>query len=177
MAVIEKIPASGLIQKFPGGGLVLTTSESVLKWSKARKRYERQGLLVQPEAIEKAEQECLNDAELRKRRREVEAEKREQRDEEFIRRFAAKIREIYPCCPKDRESIIAEHACKKYSGRVGRTAAAKDFDQEAVSLAVVAHIRHTLTEYDELLSKGFERHRARSLVNGKIGNILHNWAT
>lgn len=35
MAVIEKIPASGLIQKFPGGGLVLTTGESILKWSKA----------------------------------------------------------------------------------------------------------------------------------------------
>lgn len=35
MAVIEKIPASGLIQKFPGGGLVLATGESVLKWSKA----------------------------------------------------------------------------------------------------------------------------------------------
>ena len=35
MAVIEKIPASGLIGKFPGGGIVLTTGESVLKWSKA----------------------------------------------------------------------------------------------------------------------------------------------
>jgi len=35
MAVMEKIPASGLIQKFPGGGLVLTTGESVLKWGKA----------------------------------------------------------------------------------------------------------------------------------------------
>jgi len=35
MAVTEKIPASGLIEKFPGGSFVLTTSESVLKWSKA----------------------------------------------------------------------------------------------------------------------------------------------
>ncbi|MFA5093737.1 MAG: NADH-quinone oxidoreductase subunit NuoB [Candidatus Omnitrophota bacterium] len=35
MAVIERIPASGLIEKFPGGNLALTTSESVLKWSKA----------------------------------------------------------------------------------------------------------------------------------------------
>ena len=35
MAVVEKIPASGLIEKFPGGGIVLTTGESVLKWSKA----------------------------------------------------------------------------------------------------------------------------------------------
>lgn len=35
MAVIEKIPASGLIEKFPGGNIVLTTGDSVLKWSKA----------------------------------------------------------------------------------------------------------------------------------------------
>ena len=35
MAVAEKIPASGLIEKFPGGGIVLTTGESVLKWGKA----------------------------------------------------------------------------------------------------------------------------------------------
>ncbi len=35
MAVIEKIPASGLIERFPGGAIVLATGESVLKWSKA----------------------------------------------------------------------------------------------------------------------------------------------
>lgn len=35
MAISEKIPASDLIQKFPGGGFVLTQSEALLKWSKA----------------------------------------------------------------------------------------------------------------------------------------------
>ena len=35
MAVIEKIPAANLIAKIPGGGIFLTTSESVLKWGKA----------------------------------------------------------------------------------------------------------------------------------------------
>lgn len=35
MAVMEKIPGAGFIQKFPGGGFVLTQSETILKWSKA----------------------------------------------------------------------------------------------------------------------------------------------
>ena len=37
-------------------------SAVVLKWSKARKRYERQGLLVGNEALERAERECEADA-------------------------------------------------------------------------------------------------------------------
>jgi len=37
----------------------------VVKWSKARKRYERQGLLVENEALENAEQECAADADQR----------------------------------------------------------------------------------------------------------------
>ena len=41
----------------------------VVRWSNTRKRYERQGILAQPEAIRRAEQESLGDAELRERRR------------------------------------------------------------------------------------------------------------
>lgn len=39
----------------------------VVRWSRSRKRYERQGILAEAEAIESAEQECLSDAELRAR--------------------------------------------------------------------------------------------------------------
>jgi hypothetical protein len=48
----------------------------VVKWSRARKRYERQGILVEPEAIRKAEDECIEDASERARRREIAAEQR-----------------------------------------------------------------------------------------------------
>jgi NADH-quinone oxidoreductase subunit B len=34
MAVIEKLPASGLIEKFPGGNLILAKSDDVFKWAK-----------------------------------------------------------------------------------------------------------------------------------------------
>ena len=40
----------------------------VLKWSRARKRYERQGLLVEEAGLARAEAECLSDAEARTRR-------------------------------------------------------------------------------------------------------------
>jgi hypothetical protein len=40
-------------------------SAVVLKWSRARKRYERQGLLVQEPALAQAEGECLADADSR----------------------------------------------------------------------------------------------------------------
>ena len=36
-----------------------TLSAVVLEWSRTRKRYERQGLLVESKALEQAERECL----------------------------------------------------------------------------------------------------------------------
>lgn len=85
----------------------------VLKWSRARKRYERQGLLVTEEAIDTAEQECLDDADARQRQRERAALKRAELDAQFVVAFAAKVRELYPACPPDSEHRIAEHACLK----------------------------------------------------------------
>jgi NADH-quinone oxidoreductase subunit B len=35
MAVNERIPAAKLIMKFPGGQVILTTADTVLKWAKA----------------------------------------------------------------------------------------------------------------------------------------------
>jgi len=37
---------------------------------------------------------------------------------------------------------IVVHACRRYSGRVGRSAAAKEFRVEAIDLAVRAHVLH-----------------------------------
>ncbi len=62
----------------------------VVKWSRTRKRYERQGVLVEDEALKKAEEECLADAEERKRRKELSAIKLEKLDREYIEKFAKK---------------------------------------------------------------------------------------
>lgn len=147
----------------------------VLKWSRARKQYERQGLLVESEAIDKAEEECMKDADLRERRRLREAERRLEIDQNYIKIFAEEVRKRYPACPEGREEKIALHACQKYSGRVGRSAGAKSLNQDAIDLAVRAHIRHTMTNYDELLLKGYERHSARDTVAVKIYDVLEKW--
>lgn len=147
----------------------------VLKWSRARKRYERQGLLVEEAALQRAEQECFADVEVRSRRREREAERRTELDQEYIQRFAKRVRELFPSCPAGREQIIAEHACQKYSGRVGRSAAAKKLDEQAILLAVIAHIRHAETHYDELLVQGWDRSLSREQVEDKVGEILALW--
>ena len=66
----------------------------VLKWSRARKRYERQGLLVKEEALATAEEECLADEDARRRSREREAARRADLDKEYVNRFAERIREL-----------------------------------------------------------------------------------
>ncbi len=152
-----------------------TLAAVVLKWSQARKRYERQGLLVEAQALERAEKECLADEEGRARQRQRQAEYRAQRDQQYVEQFAARVRELYPHCPAGREMVIAEHACLKYSGRVGRTASAKSLADEAVDLAVIAHIRHVETQYDQLLRRSWDRRDARASVSEAVHRIRANW--
>ena len=152
-----------------------TLAAVVLKWSRARKRYERQGLLVETQGLEKAEAECLSDSEIRERRRQREAVRREELDRQYVDQFLARVRELFPGCPAGREREIAEHACRKYSGRVGRSALAKALDEEAVRLAVVAHVRHRETAYDDLLARGHQRREARAAVAEGVCRTLESW--
>jgi hypothetical protein len=156
-------------------GKYSTLSAVVLQWSRARKHYERQGLLVDEAALQRAEQECLADEEIRARRREREAERRAEMDHEYVMRFAARVRELFPNCPAGREQVIAEHACQKYSGRVGRSTGAKNLDEEFIRLAVIAHIRHAETNYDEFLAQSMERKEARSEVQDEVDQVLARW--
>jgi hypothetical protein len=147
----------------------------VLKWSRARKRYERQGLLVSASALERAEAECLGDEAARAERREREAARRAELDAELCAQFADRIREIFPGCPADRPERIATHACQKYSGRIGRSSAAKRLGEDTVELAVAAHVRHTETRYDQLLGRGVARWEARDQVRGDVARVLETW--
>ena len=149
----------------------------VLKLSRARKRYERQGLLVEAQALEQAEQECLADNEARSRRGKREAARRAELDRQYVDHFAVRVRELFPRCPSRREVAIAEHACLKYSGRIGRSAAARSFDENAVRLAVIAHIRHAESQYDALLARGHERQDARAEVEEVVDRVLTQWKT
>ena len=63
------------------------------------------------------------------------------------------------------------------SGRVGRTAGARAFDPAAVTLAVVAAVRHGDTEYDDLLMVGVDRSDARHRVHAAVDEVLELWRT
>ncbi|MBE0544921.1 MAG: DUF2293 domain-containing protein [Verrucomicrobia bacterium] len=147
----------------------------VVQWARARKRYERQGILVTPEAIEQAEAECLADDERRARQRERAAERRQVEDQAYEAATAEKLKELFPGCPANEAARIAAWTCRKHSGRVGRSAAAKEFDPPALKLAVIAHIRHEHTRYDELLMKSGNRQLARAEVRPKIEEMLGRW--
>ena len=147
----------------------------VVQWSRSRKRYERQGILALPAAIRQAEEECLGDADLRMRQREVNAVRREAEDREFVASVARELKRLYPGCPEVECEAIAAHACQKHSGRVGRSAAAKELDPGALRLAVIARIRHHHTDYDTLLGESGSRAGARSQVRGEIDRVLEKW--
>ena len=148
----------------------------VLKWSRARKRYERQGLLIEAQALAQAEQEYLADSEARVRRREQEAAQRAELSRQYVERFAMWVRKLFPCCPPGREEIIAEYACLKYGSRIGRSSGVQRLDEEAIRLAVIAHIRHAETSYEALLAQGYEYREARAQVAEAVEKILTAWA-
>jgi hypothetical protein len=147
----------------------------VVRWSRSRKRYERQGVLVEEAALARAEEQCLADADARQRRRERDAERRAGEDLEFQARLAKEIGRRYPGCPPGRAQAIATHAATRGSGRVGRSAAARALDPEAIRLAVVASVRHIDTGYDELLMSGTPRDLARERIRPAIDRILNAW--
>jgi uncharacterized protein DUF2293 len=106
----------------------------VVRFSRSRKRYERQGILVEEAALEQAEAQCLADEEARARRRERDRQRRADQD-----------------------------------------AAGRALDEQAVTLAVVASVRHQDTGYDALLMAGVPRGEARARVRPDIDRILAAW--
>lgn len=150
-------------------------SAVVVRFSKARGRYERQGVLVEESALERAEGECLADEEARLRRRVRDEERRFGMDERLRDGLAEAIRAAYPGCPPERARAIAAHTAVRGSGRVGRSSAGRELDPEAVRRAVVASVRHLDTRYDALLMSGTDRTEARVRVRDDVERVLDRW--
>jgi hypothetical protein len=174
----------GHLEYLPRGNPALTrraTKHSplravVVQWARARQRYERQGILVTGEAIDRAERECLADAELRASQRERAAARREGVEVSYVAEVTAAIRAAFPGCPAEEAAGIASWTCQKHSGRVGRSAAAKALDPAALRLAVIARIRHAHTGYDELLMSTGDRRAAREVVRPEVDGVLALWS-
>jgi hypothetical protein len=68
----------------------------VVRFARARKRYERKGILVEEAALEQAERDCLADEDARARQRVRAAERREVEDVDFQAQFALAILDRFP---------------------------------------------------------------------------------
>jgi hypothetical protein len=152
-----------------------TLSAVVVRFSRARRRYERQGVLIEEAALAQAEEECHADAAGRRSRREREAVRRLEQDRELATRMAESIRALFPGCPAEESRAIAAHASVRGSGRVGRTAAGRALETEALTAAVIAAIRHQHTRYDKLLMGGYSRMEAREAIRDETHRILERW--
>ena len=116
-----------------------------MRFNRARKRYERQGILVEEAALEKAEQECVQDAGERAAARARAAVQRAVQDRKLVAQMIKLIEELFPGCPATEVAAIAEHTAVRGSGRVGRSEAGRNLDEMALILAVGAAVRHNHT--------------------------------
>lgn len=94
---------------------------------------------------------------------------------EFRSLLARQIIRLFPHCPAQRAEAIARHTSVRGSGRIGRTAEGRALDEDAVTFAVIASIRHQDTDYDELLMSGVDRMDARGRVRPAIDAVLDRW--
>lgn len=147
----------------------------VVRFSRSRGRYERQGILVEPSALEKAEEECSEDAGERAKARAAGAVRRQEQDRELVARMTLEIGKLFPRCPSREAAAIAAHTAKRNSGRVGRTLAGRNLDEGALTAAVTAAVRHQRTEYDALLAAGVDRVLARQRIADQVEAILAAW--
>ena len=150
-------------------------SAVVVRFSRSRKRYEREGVLVSEEALDRAEEECLADGELRARRRERDEERRVESDRDLVVRMTDAISGLFPGCPVEEARTIAAHTARPGSGRVGRTLAGRSLDEGALTAAVVAAVRHRHTRYDELFMRGYSRCDARASIREAVERVLKSW--
>ncbi len=172
------------LEYLPAGDTALTRRAArysertavVVRFSRSRGRYERQGILVEKSALEKAEQECSEDAWDRAKARAAGAARRQEQDRELIARMTAEIGILFPRCPPREAAAIAMHTATRNSGRVGRTAAGRNLDEGALTAAVNAAVRHQYTEYDAMLAAGMDRLLARQQIANRVRAILAAWS-
>jgi hypothetical protein len=148
----------------------------VLQFNRRRKRYDRQGMLVTEQSIIQAEASMEQDADKRAKQRLTAAVRRDVQDDQLVAKMREVIERNFPNCPAESAREIALHTAKRGSGRVGRSAAGRTADEQAVRLAVIAHIRHQHTDYDKLLMSGVERYDARDQIRAKVQSVLNSWS-
>ena len=78
------------------------------------------------------------------------------------------LRGLAPRIPPHEVASVVDHAVDS----PGLSVAAPEI---AAWLSLVAYVRHTLTDYDELLREGYDQASARHFVTDEIAAILAGW--
>ena len=107
----------GGLEFLPAGDTALTRRATkyseraavVVRFNRARKRYERQGILVEETALAKAEQECVQDADERVAARARATVLRGQQDRKLVAQMIKLMAELFPGCSLTEIAAIAEH--------------------------------------------------------------------
>ena len=103
------------------------------------------------------------------------------KDDRDIGKARSAILRLFPQMPLASCQEVLDHGFQKGSGRVGRSTVLDD--DEKVTLAIVAHVRHKMTPYDTLLREldrdGVEddtrRETARAMIRSRIDDVLSQW--
>jgi hypothetical protein len=78
------------------------------------------------------------------------------------------LRHLAPQIPPHEFGAVVDHALDSE----GLKTAAPD---TAAWLALVAYVRHTFTDYDDLLTQGYDRESARHFVADEMAAVLKGW--
>jgi hypothetical protein len=80
----------------------------------------------------------------------------------------AALLRLAPAIPPHERMAVVDHAV---DSRGLSTASS----ETAAWLSLVTYVRHTFTEYDELLAEGYDADSARYFVAARIDKILQTW--
>lgn len=78
------------------------------------------------------------------------------------------LRRLAPRIPAHEFVVIIDHALDSQGLRSA-------LPEAAAWLSLVAYVRHTLTEYDDLLAQGYDKDSARFFVAGEMEAVLAAW--
>ncbi len=80
----------------------------------------------------------------------------------------AALRRLAPRIPPHEFGAVVDHALDSRGLRSGAPEA-------AAWLSLVAYVRHAFTDYDDLLTQGYDQDSARFVVAGEIEAVLGAW--
>src|SRR5918996_1090158 len=141
----------------------------VVRFSRSRKRYERQGILVEEAALEQAEAQCLADEEARARRRERDRQRRADQDVAFQARLAEAGGGAYPegrhargCGPTSTESWSPGKTRRRPGGPRTRRRGGCGGEPDQGAVAVCSAPRRTRSLRPDI----FSGHPGRTVLAG-----------